>query len=264
MRILITILFSFLLTGCEAQPIKNLGTRRNNTSILMAVSGESNAPGEALNSSATAEELAERRIRIWAVNTERFEKLDIGSNNAGSTASLHGVELEMANLYDSLDFGDRQGFLVKAGEGSTIVADWAYGTDLYERMIYRIDNALNKIFTHEAQYPDKFWLFWTQGINNIFIGTPSATWKTATKVIFDSLKSHYLLTYGLNLKIAITKFNQPSYTGYNTVIQEIDDEMDFVWAIDAQDAGHNGDNTHWSYVGFKTLGRRFRDLINAN
>lgn len=263
MRYLITILFITFLTELSGQ-VKVLGVRRPNTSIVMAVSGESNAPGEALNSSATAAELAVRNIRIWDVNENRIQALQIGVNNLGSTASLHGVELEMANLYDSSDFAPMNGYIVKAGEGSTVVADWAYGTDLYDRMIDRIDNTLNSINSHEGQLPTKFWLFWTQGINNMFIGTAAATWKAATKVIFDSLKSHYLLTYGLALKIAITKFNQPSYTSYNTVIQEIADEMDFVWAIDATGAAYNGDNTHWSYEGYKTLGRRFRDLINAN
>jgi hypothetical protein len=261
MRRLIYILLLFSLNASASvsdTDVLIMGIIRPTSSFLFAISGESNATGYGLNTDASTAELAWRFTKILNVSNDRMKHLDIPTNQLGSDGVSHGFELQIANLADSGSFGDRNVYVSKSGEGSTRVAQWMPGTNLYNRMTYRIDRSLEQINIEHGVVPE-MWLLWTQGINDMFDGKTTSSWKDSTKTIFNDL--HFLYP---NLKIIITKFNQPSWTTYNTVIQEIDDELDYVWAVDATGAGLRGDNTHWDYQGLKLVGRRAVAIIQAN
>lgn len=237
---------------------KILGLLRPSGTLIVAMGGESNEPGEALNSEASAAEKLQRTSFMWNINIERFQKMLLGYNNLGSILTMHGIELQLANLHDSLAFGQRNFYMIKTGQGTTRTAEWMPDTYLYQRLIYRVDKAFAQIMASHGTVPE-FWLFFTLGINDMFAGYPSADFKDDMNVILGALHTHYP-----SMKIILTKFNQPSYTGYNTVIQELDDENSWIWALDAQDAAYAVDNTHWNYTGFKLLGRRVVELIQQN
>lgn len=253
-RIIIFLLFSISASGQE----KILGLKRPNESLLLVISGESNATGYGQNFFLSTDEKAPRRTRVWNYDIGEMQRLDIPDNQFAAFDTTFGFELQVANLVDSNYFGQYNSYITKAGEGSTRVEDWQPGEDLYLRMIERIDNSIEYILNEHGEITT-FWLLWTQGINDMFASEPANDWKAATILIFEDLKERYP-----TLKIAITKFNQPSYTGYNTVIQEIDDELNYVWAIDATSAGLRTDDTHWDYRGIKTIGRRVVQTIQSN
>lgn len=238
---------------------KILGLLRPTGTLFIALGGESNEPGEALNSDASAAELVPRTSFMWNINIERFQKLQIGYNNLGTHGVMHGIELQLANLHDSLSFGQRNFYMAKTGQGTTRTAEWMPDTYLFSRLIYRVDKALAQIMAYHGTTPE-FWLWFTLGINDMFAGYPAADYKDDMEVILAAIKAHYP-----TINIILTKFNQPSYTGYNTTIQELADESpSYVFTLESTSAPLIGDLTHWNYEGYKLLGRRTRDIINAN
>lgn len=257
MEFRIIILFILLSLNASCQR-KILGLKRPNEVFFLVIGGESNAPGYGQNFFLSSAEKEPRYTKIWNHSVSTIQQLDIPLNQVSTFDTTHGFELQVANLIDSNSFGQFNPYITKTGEGSTLVADWQPGEELYIRMLERIDASIQYILTEHGEVTT-FWLLWTQGINDMFASVPAATWKAATIVIFDALKDRYP-----TLNIAQTKFNQPSYTGYNTVIQEIDDELNYVWSIPATDAGLRSDNTHWDWEGLKTIGRRVVQTIQAN
>ncbi len=261
MRIITTILILFSLTAFGNEPIdtqKILGVLRTNQTFLLLISGESNATGYGLNTDASAAEKAVRFTQIWNPNDERMHFLDIPVNQLGSVPEVHGFELQFANLVDSGSFHQVNTYVTKAGEGSTRVVSWMPGSILYDRMIARINASIAYLDRSHGEVTN-MWLIWTQGINDMFDSKTPSSWKDSTLLIFNDL--HILYP---DLKIIITKFNQPAYLAYNTVIQEIDDELDYVWAVEATSAGLRTDDTHWDYEGLKLIGRRAVAIIQAN
>jgi len=99
--------------------------------LLVVITGESNAGGYALNSEATPEELAPRpAVQILDNDALVFRPLAIGTNNLLGHAGLrptetHGFELELANRAERWPADRQPVYLVKTGQGGSRIADWA-------------------------------------------------------------------------------------------------------------------------------------------
>ena len=127
---LLFLLFSGLwLEACNPSSIKS---KKN---ILIVFAGDSNSGGNAWNSDAKAEELLEKpRLQIWRnQDNSGFEPYQTSRNSIIGHAGLsdkeyhgqrHGWDLNLANEVNAGLFGNRQLFLVKAGQGGSRVTNW--------------------------------------------------------------------------------------------------------------------------------------------
>lgn len=231
---------------------------------LIVFSGESNIPAYGQNSLANARENELSTVKMMDTTILAYAKLKKGYNTFGSFDTTHGFELQIArNGIDSGLLGRTNGFMLKTGIGSTVIAQWMPGQTFYTTMILRIDSARAKLQREVAASGFREWFVWSQGINDMHasVNTPAAEWKDSTKVMFAAINALYP-----NMKIIITKFNQSSFVNmaaYNTRIDEIAAELNYVWAVEATDAPLF-DLSHWDYYGLKLIGRRIMDIIVAN
>ncbi len=231
--------------------------------IAVASAGDSNSPGYGHNNQLSAAELLPRRTLIYVPNTELFDRLRIGVNNLGTSATQHGFEAQLANAKDSGYFGVRNLYLIKTGLGGTRVHDWMPGSILYVRMTDRLDKSLALIRQKRNVVPGDGLLLinlWTLGINDMFAGLTAANFKDSIDIILDSLHLRYS-----TMPFVFTKYNQPSYTGYNTTFDAIVAERpSYVSTIYSADAPLEPDNTHWNTEGWIILGRLLTTVIQNN
>jgi hypothetical protein len=245
--------------GCEKMGLRQLHIT-NRTSRLIVFTGESNSGGIALNSDATAAELAVRpMLQIWDNAGTGFDSLDVGSNNlighdglsetAYQTTS-HSWELQLANIVS--DAGYVQ-YLVKTGQGGSVLADWGTGGSYYTTLVSRVDAAIAETNINKV-------VFWyTHGINNRIAGTTTGAFKTAVQTHIANLKADYPGAKFIMLKNMTDNGNDV----YNTVIQEIDDADADVVSI-ACSTSVQGDGNHWTYAGQKANANTFYNTMLNN
>ncbi len=256
MRYLIIILF-FPMVSCS----QVMGIRATRFNILIVSAGESNEAGYGVNTDLSSSETGPRKTRIYDLT--QMAPLRIGSNNFGNTSTQHGFELQLANAKDSGYFGVKNLYLCKTGQGGTRVSQWAVGTDLYNRLIERLNNSIALIEQERNVSPGdslRLWCLWSLGINDMFAGLSSSDFKTAFDLILDELHSLYP-----TMKFVLTKFNQPAYTGYNTTYDAIASARStYCYTIYSASAQYEADNTHWGTEGWKTMGRLLTNVIISN
>lgn len=267
---LILILF-FLPLFMTAQTVGMIGVNSKARNVLLVFTGESNSGGLAANSSATTSELLARSsLKILNNNSLLFENLHIGVNNqighAGFTTAqdttTHGWELEFANRIDSGTFGINPMYLVKAGQGGSIIANWIIGSAYNDSLFKRMDTAIALLTSLNNSQKPSIYIFYSQGINDANAATNATTWQLATIQHFKDIRNRY----GNSIRIFMT--NMPTYIGgnyaaYNSAIASIATLLPYVFFIDVSGAGQNGDNLHWSYSGMKLIGSRMIDKMGV-
>lgn len=249
-------------TGTKYAPRASSG---GNSSSLLEVPvflfmGESNSGGYALNSSATVNELAPRKeIVIWNNVTRAFQNLDIGTNNLLAHTGLeaaygltHGFELELANqIRDS--FGLTYAYLLKAGQGGSVISQWDDGDPYQVTLENRIDSVTTALAAR-GQKPK--WIIWVSlGINDAIASTSASTWETAVLSWFTRVRT--LCGGGTSIPIVMTRImrTNASYQAIDDKIAEIAAEQDFVSAASITDATLR-DANHWDYAGMKLISNR--------
>lgn len=236
-----------------------LSTTGNTLSTALFISaGESNARGLAYNSSATSPEKAKRKLQILNnTSLTGFDSLQIGVNNyigqepPGETT--HGVELQLANMYDSGYWGNRQAYLIKTGHGGTQILHWylnSYYSSVqpFNLLFQRIDSANNIIIRNTNVAPKKI-LLWSQGINDGGAGVADSTWKRKTKDFFTAVKAAYP-----DIIICMMRFDG-LVDFYASSMAELATELTNIHVVST--AGLESiDCCHLSYSGFKEYVRR--------
>ncbi len=254
-KILIAIIL--IGVGCyKEESNMKLFASQNKRQRLIIFTGESNSGGIAPNSDATAGELAARpSVQIWNNTSGGFQDLDIGTNNLLGHTGLSGLyddthtwELELANICATN--GIRQ-YLVKTGQGGSVIANWNTGGTYYTTLVSRVNGARTEI----GQLPVVFW--YTHGINDRIAGTASGTFKTSVQTHISNLKSSFPGAKFIMMKNMTNNGNDT----YNTVIQEIADADDDVETIEVTSAGVQGDGNHYTYSGTKLIANRFWDKM---
>jgi hypothetical protein len=113
---------------------------------VFLITGQSNAKGRALNSSASAGELdPSTTTKIWNPTASAFQNLDIGTNNLAD-AGDHGVELGLDVNFQTYFPGETL-YLIKYAVGSTPIRD--------------------HIKTERGNVVDVFWPYVVNGINQL-------------------------------------------------------------------------------------------------
>ena len=245
---------TLLQTNLDAKVLKEVP--------LIIFVGESNSEGRALNTSATATELAIRpNLQIWNVTNIQFESLQIGVNNVWNNnvqfqtnkALWHGWELELANRT-----ADRIGFIkcfvVKAGQGGSVIGEWSQTTSPnYIEFVSRVTNAKNAIIAQG--FTPKIYIFQSLGINDAISGT-SATSFTSSLLSFHANIRSFL---GASTPIIMTQImeNNAAYTTINNAIKAFAPPNTYnvdVTGLTLIDANH------WDYAGMKGLCNRLLDV----
>lgn len=232
---------------------------------LFIINGESNSGGYALNSEALSSELLPRPAVQILDNTAllTFQDLDIGTNNlighSGlSNGSTHGFELELANRAELRHFYKEPCYLVKTGQGGSMISQWAIGQSFWNIFVDRVEAAQDLL---SAVDYDPYILF-SLGINDAIAGTNVNTWKAATIVHLANMRT----LVGANTPIVMTQFNGmgggSTYDSYSDAIQEICDELVGVYCVPATGAGLR-DTNHWNYSGMKLMSGRMLDIIES-
>jgi len=260
MRILILLLLFSSSANCQRQVLGIYKNGRPGVSQPMMIIfwGESNAGGEAANSSATSDELLPRHLQILHNYRFQFQNLEIGENNiighVGLDLTTHGMELSLANQYDDGDFNGHPIYLVKTGQGGSTISQWTSASAYYDTMTVRIQAAYNKVVELTGQVPIvEVW--GSLGINDRIAGTSTSTFKTAYKQFITDVRSTiHSITGQSTIPFLFTRFDSMSTNlAYETVFGEIDSEVTDCYAVSTLGASLNGDGNHWSYSGFKVF-----------
>lgn len=245
--------------------------------LLIVFAGESNAAGYALNTSATAPELATRtEIKIINNTSLLFEDLHIGVNNNLDTATIdstrHGIELELANAVAAGRFNQSFLHIVKTGQGGSNIQDWDVGapSGFWTKLLARV-NAATTLLAASGKTAVPI-VFYSQGLNdkagnNLYGGAGATTdpdvWKTRTQAYFVRLRA----LLGANTIIVLTKFQVQSHATWNTKIDEIVAADSLCRSIAVLDDAFLAlsDSAHWDYYGYKNLCQLFIDeMLAAN
>lgn len=221
---------------------------------LFVFFGESNSGGLALNSSAAPAELNSRNLQILNNGNFRFEDLKIGSNNLIGHVDLeyamytaHGMELQLANKYDSNYYPNRDVFLVKAGAGGSKVQDWNVDGAYFKNFKQRVSKARQLLF---ADYPEDITFMLSIGINNFGVGDSWSIYKPGLRDMILNLKSELGIS---NPKISIMKFQfvtNMNMAVYNQVIDEVATEFNLE-TFNTTGLTTIPDGYHLDYAGMK-------------
>jgi hypothetical protein len=234
--------------------------------ILIIFNGESNSGGYAVNTPASATELAPAEaIKILNNTTMRFEALQVGVNNllghdrlTDYSATHHGLELGLANAARDGRFGGEQVLLVKTGQGGSVIEDWTPGNPYYETMLTRIQSAKN-LLPFAAIRPI---LWYLQGINNAKGGNNLPQYRQAAIEAWQAktLAYHTRIRQVFELGDLPILFSEitPQFPHWNRAIRDIATRQKDCYVVSAEGCTR-GDDYHWDYAGFKILADRFVD-----
>lgn len=239
---------------------------------LLLLAGESNSGGLGFNSDLPLAELAPTsKVRIWNNDTNTgFDDLDIGTNNlrghtdltgvGGIDTTRHGLERVFALR------AAHQVHLVKAGQGGSIIGQWAPAdaSGYYNTLVNRYTLARNRLLA--TRYEVRPLIVWWQGINDTIAGNTGVGWRNATVTHFNQLRT---LT-GENTPIFVMKImsGQASFPGKELINAHIDllpTLLSNVHPIDVSAANGQvqGDFHHWTAAGLQTCGNALVDQIKA-
>jgi hypothetical protein len=231
-------------------------------SPLFVLIGESNAGGIAVNADLSAAELAPRSsLQILNNTTSVFEPLDIDTNNlighSGLTANAtHGLENGLAHTIETGRWSTgRRGYIIKCGQGSSVVANWAADQAYWTTAAARISGA----YDPRRMTP---YVIISLGINDAISATDAGTFQTAIENLITRLRS----ILGATCRVIITNFQAP----LNVQAHAYNDELAAIAAADSltsvvDTAGLTAlDAYHWDSNGMRVLADRITDIVYAS
>ena len=235
-----------------------------NYATVIIFNGESNSGGLGENSKATAAELAPRpSVQIFDnAGLTSFQPLDIGTNNlvghaqfdASVQASRHGWELGLANSVEAGQWLDDTVYLIKTGQGGSVIAQWNEAGAYWQTFLARTQAALD-ILRGRGLIPCIY--FWyTLGINDGG-GGPGSAWRAAVEAFFVRVRNE--LGY---VPIFYSEFMaEAGMSTSNDAIHAMAASDNMLQIIDATGAPviqppDYGATIHWNYDGMKIMGHR--------
>lgn len=229
---------------------------KNKDRLLIIFIGESNSGGFALNSDALATELDNNnKVFIWNNTSNNvFEKLDIGVNNLLGHSGLesysttrHGWELQLSNYADDNYFDGKNIYILKAGQGGSLISSWINTSNNWNIFISRLTPALLAL----SQYNLTIKVLVSIGINDAIAGTSPSTFKSNFKTFISRLRTQL----GAQTPVFATQI-MPAYSAINDMIVECDNEDSLLTAISITGCALQ-DANHWNYSGMKEIVDRF-------
>jgi len=231
------------------------------TANLIVIWGESNAAGNADNSSALPSELASRStVQIFNHNTGAFENLQIGVNNeqdGGIDATHHGLELGLANEVDAGRLRNPT-YLVKIGASGSYMCQWLteYGTtcrptgNLWDGFIPLVDGAVAKM--KAMGKPFRIIVWQSIGLNDEYsVNTLPADFVTMSA----TFRADFRARFGANIPFLATDFNNPPTQTYawTTLFTQMAVSDRLFFSIPVTGATYVDAGVHFDYAGFKLI-----------
>lgn len=221
--------------------------------------GESNSGGVAHNTSATSDELLPHsEVQILNPLTLSFEDLDIGTNNLLDHAGLesyssnsHGWELELCNQVRNGEWPSDVVYLIKAGQGGSVVSEWTVNGTYFSKLVERVDVA-RQYFADNGIIP-VFYVWFSLGINDAIANTDPVVFKNDTLTFLANIRK----TIGVFAPFAMTVI-MSNYSSINGSLVDIALDDKFTTLIPTSDAGLVDPN-HWSYSGMKLIATRMKN-----
>jgi hypothetical protein len=221
---------------------------------IIVATGESNSGGYALNSDASAGEVASRsEVKMWNVTTSTFENLDIGTNNnldhSGLNSTTHGMELQLANDVAAGVWAQNPMYYVQTGQGASQISEWSVGnaSQYWTKFLARINAVKSYCSANDIQ---PIWVVWMSfGINDALAGTASGTWITDTTAWINRIKTELP-----DCRIIMTELTtaRSAYTAHVRTLCNNESNVTFAATTGCTER----DSNHWSYAGMKTLSTR--------
>jgi len=215
--------------------------------------GESNSGGTAPNASATAGELLPRpEVKILNNTTLALQTLQVGVNNLIGHAGLtdnatHGWEIGLANEVAAGNWTGRSAvnpvYLLKAGQGGSLIGQWADGLAYMNTFKSRWD-AFAAAVPNASRMRLAIWM--TIGINDYYSATPATTFRVNLLNWIDRIRSYVGIPDAPVL-----------FMGYPPGLQSYQDQIDILarTAIDFYNVSSAGltlnGSIHWDYAGYK-------------
>jgi hypothetical protein len=231
---------------------------------LLIATGESNSGGYALNSDATADELAPRpAVQILNNDTLLFEDLDVGTNNLLGHSQLeefsetrHGIELEFANQVSSGLWPSSTAYLCKTGQGGSEASGWTVRTGTNMTIFStRVSAAMSLLDAAGIAYRPV--IFMTIGINDGIEETAEETFRANMRTYIENVR----FVAGATTPIFIPLFQSLDAPDYiNESLTAVAAEHDDVYVFNT-DGFAQTDSYHWSYAGFKSLATAFKSEV---
>jgi hypothetical protein len=229
--------------------------------ILIVFTGESNSGGQALNSELSgADLLAFPSTQILNNTSLMFENLQIGVNNLighdGIPANLtHGWERGLARRVKQGSFKSAPVYLVKTGQGGSIISQWVSGEAYYNTFLSRLNAA--KSFFQNGGIPYRPVLWYTQSINDAGSQTDVETWKTATIAHFAKIR---LELPNVPIFFGDDAIGTVNYSTWTAAIKAVVAVTSNCYFIDTTTNNNNyRDVYHWNAAGMLTSANRLVD-----
>lgn len=237
--------------------------------IFITFFGESGAAGRSNNSDATTAELGVH-TSVQIVNNTNLTIQDLNISSSGnndlddydSVSNTHGWELGLAKAVEAHIFtGVSKVYLAKTGQGRALTGQFNVDANpqpnYWQKFIARTNIVKNYFSTNNKTY--KTYVVYSQGINNIVLGTSAAQWKTETLAIMARIRAQL----GANTVIIMTKFGA-TFNNYNSVIDEIvASNNNLNKSIDTANLTLQ-DAYHWDYASNKSIINSAITIIRNN
>ncbi len=222
--------------------------------------GESNSEGQAENIHATSAELAASRgaVRMWCEDTNAFASLSIGVNNMGESAgtpTLHGWELEIANMIDLGQFGSLSAsdpaYILKVGVGGSKWSQWQNGGTNYNYFT-------SEYAAYAAVLPTitDLIFFCSIGINDaVSENTSAADHYTYYSDFIDRCRA---TVSDSTAPFILTHLMPRFYAQYNAQVDALCRNKTNVYRATANRCGlkQGEEHLHWAYNGVKRIANR--------
>jgi len=266
MKLTATILFFLFSQLCFGQNLVFGSIKKDTASknILIIMFGESNSGGIALNSDAIPTELGVRgKLQLWNNTTNSgFYSLEVPVNSLVGHSGLeygigtrHGWELQIANrVYEGSFSNTDTVYVVKAGQGGSIISQWADGGGYWNTWKTRVNGAIANI---EAKgKPLHIYVMFSLGINSS--GVDPSGWYTAMLELVNRTRTEigpvkFYMTY-----IPAVDMGR---IAYNEKIKLLGANYNYIVPITTNDVGIFDDGMHWNYTGMKVICNRMLSYI---
>ncbi len=250
---------STTLTGTF--PASTTGGPTADTANLIVIWGESNAAGDADNSSALPSELASRSsVQIYDHNLGVFENLQVGVNNEQDTYidnTHHGLELGLANEVEAGRLKNPT-YLVKIGVSGSYICQWLHedGTtcrpsgNLWDGWIPLVDGAVAKM--KAMGKPFRIIVWQSIGLNDAYsVGTSSTDFVTG----MATFRADFRTRFGASIPFLGTDFNNPPAQTYawTTLFAQMAATDPNYFVIPVTGTTYVDAGVHWDYAGMKLV-----------
>ena len=236
---------------------------------VIILTGQSNAAGRAPNASATPSELSvQTHVKIWSKTNSQFESLQVGNNNLPAQSGDHGLELGLAQNFQTYFPGETL-YLIKWAVSSTEIAQHLEGGAVYEELWDNYVVAGINDLIDDGKIPYVHVALW-QGERdaNTNISSPGGEY-TLHAGRFDTWVSLWKSNFSSNIPLMVCEIKEPAPSGYesttiNTNFNNKAATENYLGVMATKSLSDIGDSLHFDYAAQKTASALILGFMQNN